>query len=201
MVDFNELALSADRKSLVVECSIDGLGVYSGMYIRTVYVEYYGNGIVPGTPSDKSILLYDAEDTSARHLRLSLSADSTECREKFGVSNFAGGLFLVTVDCDGTLGAGAAELPCGYDVYRDTAVVFDQCLLYEVGMQNIAYANSDRGCTDMSGFNNFVITWHMLRIASEAGDYPMIDRMWRRFLCGFASGGVRTGVSVCGCNK
>ena len=200
MVVFNELALSEDRMSLNIECSVDELNIYSGMYIRSVFVEYYGNGIVPGTPGDKAILLYDETDESVRHVNLTLSADSDECKAKFGLSNFAGGLFLVTVDCDGTLGAGAAVLPCGYDVYRDTAALFDQCLLYGVGMHNIAYANGDFGCPDMSGLNDFAMIWHMLRISSEAGDYPMLEKVWKKFLRS-CSGGKTIAASTCGCNK
>ncbi len=199
MVVFNELALSEDRKTLTVECSVDELNIYSGMYIRSVFVEYYGNGIVPGTPSDKSILLYDGTDESVRNLHLTLSATGGECKDKFGIEDFTGGLFLVTVDCDGTIGAGAAVLPCGYDVYRDTAALYDQCLLYKVGMQHIAYANSDTGCTDMAGFNDFVTLWHMLRVSSEAGDYAMLEKIWKKFLRG-CTGGTSVPSSSCGCN-
>lgn len=201
MVVFNELTLSEDKKSLIVECSIDELNIYSDMYIKSVLVEYYGNSIVPGTPSDKSILLYESDDASIRNLRLTLSADNEECGTKFGITDFNGGLFLITVDCDGTLGAGAGILPCGYDVYRDTAAVFDECLLYEVGMQNIAYITDKGECADMTSFNHFVTMWHTLRIASESGDFSMLSRLWKKFIRNYTVDGVSASVSVCGCNR
>lgn len=204
MVTFSELGLTEDGKRLVVECSVKNLSIYSGMYIRRILVEYYANALPSGAPSDKVIQIYDNfwSDKSVREVRAVLEASNKECVEKFGISDFSGGLFYVIVECDGELGAAAVSLPCGYDDTTDIGVVLDWCLLHRIGMRHIAAMNRDcrDSCSDITGFEDFVILWHSLRIAAEAADYRMLEKIWGRFLriAGTPGASVTSG---CGCGK
>ena len=102
MVIFNELRITEDKTCLIVDCSIEDLEGYRGMYIDSVYVEYYKNVTEDGVPSDKAICLYEKADgdIGMTALRKTLNASSLD-KETFGTDTFAGGLFFVTVFCDG----------------------------------------------------------------------------------------------------
>lgn len=204
MIVFNELRLSDDRSNLLIDCFIEGLAIYKDMWIKSIYVEYYKNALASGAPSEKAIQVFDNEneDTSITAVRVCLPASSSKVLENFEISSFNDGLFYVIVDCDGTPAAVTSTYPCGYDETRDTGVVLDWQHIYEYGMQYIAQvANScTNPCNDMSGLDNFIITWNTLKLAISTCDYTLIEKVYSKFLryAGVGSGIVSTG---CGCGK
>lgn len=204
MVVFNELYISEDGNRLVVGCSIRDLSIYAGMHISRIYIEHYVNALTSGEPSSKAIQIYDDAEakTPLKEVRASLDASDARVEEMFGLRTFSGGLFYAIVECDGELDAAAAGLPCGYDEARAVGVVLDWCLVYTVGMRYIAEMNrrcSDP-CRDMSGFDGFVVLWHSMRIASESGDYRVLEDVWKKFIRIAGTGG-RYVSGGCGCGK
>lgn len=203
MVTFDELKIKNDGTVLDIVCSVEDLPIYNDMYIQRVSVEYYKNALSSGALSDKSIVVYENKDnnTDVRSVAVGLSYLNAEVKTKFGIEDFTNGLFYVVVECDGTLPAEVATMPCGYDSTVDTGMVFDWKAVYDQGIQYIALMNrqcADR-CEDVAGFKDYVLLWHSLRMAMYACDRIMIEKLWKKFL---RHVGVESSKKAgCGCGK
>lgn len=184
MVIFNELSISSDKQSLVIDCSVEGLPVYSDMYIKTVYLEYYKNAETIGVPSSKALTVYDKQDGDDPQQDMRFCVSKEQLPSDMGVSDFDKGLFFVTVICDGDLPASAALMGCGTDDTVDTAIVLDWHRVYERGMQYISKLTDEcfNDCEDIPGFRNFILLWNALRLALATCDYGQIGKAWERFL-------------------
>ena len=203
MVIFNEIRLSDDKSSLIVDCSVESLDIYEQMYIDTIYVEYYKNVTTVGVPSDKAKKIYDSHnDTETRQsVRRCLNEYSISLNN-FGTDTFDGGLFYVIVNCDGNLPASVSTYSCRADNTQDIGVVLDWEMLYQQGMGHVARLamSSDCNCDGAAELEQFILMWNGLKLAIAACDYDQIANLWDKFLgITSAKGGVSS-VS-CGCRK
>lgn len=204
MVLFNELRIADDKQSLLVECYIEGLGIYSGMYIKEIYVDYYKNALTSGVPSDKAIQIYDNTntDTSVNAVRACLLASNSDVETNFGITDFDSGMFYVYVYCDGTLPASVSTLPCGFDDASDIGVIVDWKKMYEIGMQFVSTLSGVcyDPCKNPLGFDNFVLVWNALRLAISTCDYSLAEKIWEKFIR-YYNPSTMAGGAGCGCNK
>jgi len=205
MVRFNELRITEDRSCLIVDCEIEQIGLYSDVYIKTIYLDYYEYVDGSGFPTTKSFVLYDNEDddTRVKGQRIAM-VDTALSRTEFGINSFKDGLFYVTVECAGTLPASVSSLPCGADSMLDTQVVIDWKGFYERGMQYISSMVS--GCADKCsmpvGFEEFILLWNALETAIAVCDWPLVAKLWKRILRYSFAGGSTAGISGgCGCGR
>ena len=205
MVIFNELRITEDKDCLIVDCSIEDIEGYRGMYIDSVYVEYYKNVTEDGVPSDSAICLYEKADTETGKtaIRKTLNASSLD-RDTFGTDTFAGGLFFVTVMCDGTPENPEllASYSCGADNTTDVGVAVDWHSVYSLGMgyaARLAY-NCENPCDIPDGFENFILYWYALQLAIATCDWLQVRKLWDKFMRALVGneGAVAGG---CGCNK
>lgn len=203
MVIFNELRISDDKTSLTIDCAIENLNIYENMYIKNIYLEYYKNASTYGVPSTKAIKVYDKESgTELQAVRICIDAAEIQAHPDFGVTTFAGGLFYVIVNCDGTLPADVSLLSCGADSTVDMAVALDWKMVYHTGMQFISKMNSRcfDDCSDMGGYKNFVMLWYALRFAIESCDYTQVEKTWENFLKIYGNYNAPVFSAGCGCN-
>ncbi len=204
MVQFNELGISDDKETLHVRCTVDSLDIYSGMYIKSIYVESYDNSTSTGVPSEKAICIFENTNsvTTVKSVMVCLHASNPEVKSKLGMDSFNGGLFYVIVECDGTLGAEASSYPCGYDSTTDVGVVLDWLNIYTIGMQYIAELASDCSdkCSDMSGFDNFVVLWNAMKLAISACDYTLVKTLYDKMMR-YTNAGGNSIAAGCGCGK
>ena len=202
MIVFNELRLSEDKKNLIVSCGIEDLNIYDGLYIDTVYLEYYKNMQSSGSPSEKAILLYDHGETGMDEQALQICFDESLITENFGTTKFEGGVFYVIVRCDGPASALAnlGTMACGFDNTVDIGVVVDWQMLYAVGMQHIAKLSTscDFDCADSTGFSSFSILWNAIKLAISTCDYNVLEKLWDKFIRISVKNGIRIS-SGCGC--
>ena len=204
MVVFNELRISDDKKSLIVDCNIEGLKVYDNMYIQSVTVYHYKNASNCGLPldQDKVITMLDNdENTSLQSFRGCVSKEQIK---SIGVDGFEVEMFLVKVKCAGNMGIEVVLYPCGTDNTVDIAVVPDWEFLYSTGMRYVARFAGKCGdpCEIPDGFNNFVMLWFALKLAFETSDYAQMFALWdkiRALRFVDPNGSVFTATSGCGC--
>lgn len=202
MVRFNELRITEDRKCLVVDVEMEQIGLFSNMYIESIYVDYYENVDSSGMPGAKAYLLWSAPEDGQkfRGVRTFLKAEDLDETE-FGITSFTNGLFYVTVICGGTPGD-MSKLPCGSDSDRETQAVIDWKGFYENGMNYISSMFGCGGdkCTIPAGFEEFVLLWNALKTALAVCDWPMVAKLWKRILRsrGYSMSGAFTD-NACGC--
>ena len=203
MVVFNELRITDDYSKLVIDCSIENLGLYEGAYIKTIKVDFYKNATNIGVASDLAVTAYS--DDGEEHLSdVMASVKLSDFSEEAHVTSFEGGFFYVIVECDNLSSAAlvaAAALPCGYDSTVDIGVILDWKLVYKSGMGYISKAASNcNKCIPAGNFSNFIVLWHSLMFALAAGSYSTMSNIWDKFLRGFgAESGFVPMSSGCGC--
>ena len=205
MVIFNDLRITEEKDCIVVDCQIEDVDGYDGMYIDSVDVEYYKNATDDMSPSDKAINIYTAPegDTGRRWVRCTLNASQLDIKT-FGTDTFDNGLFFVIVRCDGT-----PENPdvlesysCGADNTVDIGAVLDWQSIYTLGMKHAA--KLAYGCTDIcdvpSGFESFILYWYALQLAISTCDWLAVKKLWDKFMRSLS--GITPGATLnsgCGC--
>ncbi len=185
MTVFSELKLSSDRDKIIIDCSVENLGIYKGMYIKEIFVDYYKNATHSDYPSDKAICVYhNTDEQGIRTVRVCLDSSNEDVKTKFGVSSFIGGMFYVIVKYGGSISPSVAALPCGLDLTADIGVILDWQKVHDIGRGFLAMMSNEcfDTCSDMSNFDNFLILWSSLRIAMEACDYGILEGLWQKLI-------------------
>ena len=207
MVIFNELRITEDKECLIVDCSIEDIDGYDGMYIDSVTVEYYKNVTEDGSASDHAITMYEKTDGAVgiTSYRGTLKASSLD-KETFGTDTLAGGLFFITVSCDGTPENPEilASYSCGADNTIDVGVAIDWHSVYSLGIgyaAKLAY-NCEDPCDIPDGFENFILYWYALQLAISTCDWFQVRKLWDKFMRALAGNGtVVSSGGGCGCNR
>ena len=207
MVIFNDLRITEEKDCLIVDCYIEDIDGYDGMYIDSIYVEYYKNVTDDGVPSDKAIAIYQKGENDVGQTGMRVSLKSSQLNKKtFGTDTFDEGLFFVTVTCDGTPKNPAIleSYSCGADNTVDVGVAIDWHSVYTLGMGHAA--KLAYGCTDPcdvpAGFESFVLYWYALQLAISTCDWPLVRKLWDKFMRSIK--GVGHGMTLssgCGCNR
>lgn len=198
MVVFNELRISDDKESIVIDCNIQDVSYYTEMYINGIYLEYYKDFSEASSLGERAITVYEKGDGDAMtYIRRIVNLD--EIRDTIGLESLAGGLFYVVVDCDGTLPADIIQYGAWASSATDVGVVFDWEMLYRLGMQYVAqYYYGDKVCADKNGLVQFILLWNALRLAINTGDWSMVNSLWGKFTSFQMMGGGVASPCKCG---
>ncbi len=180
MVIFDDLRITDSGQKLLIDCHIENVDEYSGMYIDTIYLEYYKNVQSLEELSGKEYTVYaklpagDALKTARFAVDF---ADVIEAVPDFGADSFAGGLFNILVCCEGT--ADGVEATA-----TDIGIALDWDLLYNYGMNYVSALTAMHGspCNDTAELEQFILLWFALRIALDAMDYTQTVYVWDKFL-------------------
>lgn len=203
MVTFNEARITDDGKAIVVDCSVDQSPVYSGMYIKAIYIDWYRNYPVSGVASDNAVMIYDnyMDNDDVKSVRTCLKAN--DIPEGFGTDALRGGLFYAIVQCDGDIDASAAKLACGFDDTVDVAVIPDWKLLYGMGIGYAALLGSicDDMCKENSPFISFILLWNSLKLAVSTCDYSLVNGIWDKIRRMVGSRDAFEVAAGCGCGR
>lgn len=195
MIQFSELRLSADKHKIYVGCEVENFDIYSGVYIKSVYIDYYKNRLASGSPSENAICLYDNTHDDYTVKSAYATLDSNALTEAFGTTTFVDGLFYVYVTCD-VHGASLATADCGWDAMTTVGIVADWEKVWAEGMMYInEVANACSNCGIKDNFLDFILRWEALKLAMITCDYETVDNIWDGLLgtSKMVSGG-------CGCS-
>lgn len=194
MIHFNELYVTEDGKSLVIDVEIDDLPVYDDMYISSVKIAL-GSSYVELCNFSEGVET-DIED-SRRHIQLCLDAETSVLHDLVPDGDLGRYLFFVQVEADGNLDTSVAELGCGWDNSCIIGVAFNGYPLYRA-IIDYADANSKDCSFDYSSFMDYIMRYYGFMFALRSGDYPQAQHMWEDYLVG----GVHTSAPQkhCGCH-
>ena len=203
MVTFNELRINNANNTLIVDCTVEDLTIYSDVYIKSIELYHYKNADSSGEPVNLSKVLTifenDDDDTTIRTVRKCVP--DTFAESVFGISVFEKGIFFVRVTCDGTLPPQTMQFACGYDDMVDIGVVVDWKYLFDIGMGLIASMDvCGNICKSNDNLEQFILTWFSLRLALEACDFDQLGILWDRFLR-LSAFSTTSKVSGCGCHN
>ena len=203
MVIFNELRINDDKSAIIIDCSVEDLTIYTGMYIKTVELYHYKNITSSGTPSNmqKVITVYENynDDVTVKTVRRCVN-ETTIGTGVLGTDTIEKNIFFVRVICDGTMGPEISQFACGTDDTVDIGVVVDWQYLYAAGMGFVAAMDTcTDGCKSMAGYEQFILTWFGIKLALSACDFDQLAILWDRFLKLYSNTFVSNS-STCGCH-
>lgn len=189
MVTFNDLRISEDGQTLVVDCSVD-TSAYPAAYITSIVLDYYKNVSTFGTPSSKAYTVYERTATTKTTARFEINIGTVVKKiTNFGTNSFSNGIFHIIVKCkDNTT------------YTTEVGIALDWYLLYTLGMTmvNEHVTRNDGICSDHAHWEQFVLLWFALKLAIETGSYLQVESLWDEFLGVHL--GMASGSSVpCGC--
>lgn len=183
MVIFNELHLSEDLQSMIIDCEIEDTDANPNVFIDNIWIEYYKNRNADTVYSNKAIKVYSKVEDPSPQARKKISVSkSVLATGKTGVTTFENGLFYVIVECYDTTDEEV--------FYVDTWAVLDWQAVYNIGMNAVAQITASCGfdCSTPDFIEQFVIVWNALRLATEACDIDQVDMLWSRFIAMSGSG-------------
>ena len=203
MVIFNDLRITEDKDCLIVDCYIEDIDGYAGMYIDSVYVDYYENVTTFGVPTEKAIKLYEHVDgKNDRAIRKVLKKSQLNA-STFGTDTFDKGLFFITVRCDGTpTNPSILEgYSCGRDDVVDVGAALDWKSVYERGIGYAAkLADECNTCENLGGFKDFIFLWYALQLAISTCNWDEVRKLWKKIWRKKSMGAVHPALkSGCGC--
>lgn len=159
MVEFQELKITPDGETLIVEVSVKNLEYYENVYLDTISIDtqdtYNGSGPSSNTVYKKTL---EGDQKSIR-----LEIPSSEIL----TNSLKDNLFFIWV-C--TKNPPTAETPCGEDSAVSVGVVFYPYTLY-CNMLKVLQLESNRHCSVPKNFIDSFIKYKGLQLSLLTGNY------------------------------
>jgi hypothetical protein len=188
MIQFNELKISADGKTLVIDAKVKDLTYYTNVYIDTIKIDT-GDTFLTSGPSSKVIY---SNQLSGDNKSVSLTLTASDMNTNFAKTDFTKDILFVYITVKGTP---AENTPCGLDNTTTTGVVFYLCPLYKNVMGLIGELNDS--CKIPMGLTNIMLEIFAIESAEKMGYYSEVLKYWNKFFKDINT--INTSVK-CNCN-
>lgn len=184
MIQFNELRVSKDGKTLIIDASVRNLPYYKDVYIKDIIVDTQDTYISSG-PSNKAIYTNKlAEDQNNKNIRIELPIDLSSKNN----------LFFVYI---GTKGTPTADTPCGLDDSTTLGVTFWEMPLYDAFMNNI---NSlEKTCEVPKNFIDVLLKFKAFEVAVNTEHYNQAIKYYNKFIKPINSNNTTINNKFCNC--
>ena len=179
MVQFNELSVSPDAKTMTIDVTIPSESYYDNVYLDSIIIDnqdtYVGTGpsshpvyeyVVP--PTRELVYKEGTTENKVKHLRLVINAYEMNCT--------LDGIFFVYVMTKGTY---KADTPCGCDDITTMASVTNMKPFYDNIMQYIKEVGND--CAQPKGFIDQFLRTKSLEVAIRTRNYPQAIKLWKEY--------------------
>ena len=206
MIIFNELRISEDKRQLIVDCEVEDVDMYEGVYIKQIVLVPYEKMSSAGTfkEEDSHVIYYNEDDDDTVRAKRVCCSEEEVCHWFKDVTELDRQIFYVVTRCDAAASVFAQleTMGCGADNVVDTGVIIDWQTVYAQGM---AYANAIANnrigaCDSLDGFEEFVMIWYALRLAVDTCNYTQVASLWKKFLRVTLKNGAYV-ASGCGCGR
>lgn len=185
MVKFNELRITPNGQTMVIDASVLNLDYYTNVYIDEILIDNQDTYINSG-PSEKAISVYKASD------------NIKDVRVELDKSNFTyhltDNLFFVYIK---TKGSPTANTPCGLDNVYTLGTVMYLCSLYTHMMSYIKELNNSSNCSIPKDFINEFLRFKALEFSISSGHYTEAINFYNKFIKNLNS---NTTIKTCNCH-
>lgn len=182
MVKFNELRISNDSKSLIIDAQVLNDSYYDNVYIDNIIIDNQDTYIGTG-PSSTPKYSYTVKSDLKR---VALTIDYKE------LGNLNGILFVYVR----TKGTPTPDTPCGKDNITTIGTVTN---VYPFYQQAMGYMKELIGnCTIPKGFIDYMLRLKALELSIKTGNYPAAIDYYNRFFSGKETIQVNNGGCGCG---
>lgn len=186
MVHFNQLTITPDAKTLIIDVEVLSEDYYDNVYIDNIVIDtqdtYTGTGI-----SSKAFSVFQStEEDNKKYVKLNVTPN------EIGEKNFNQLLFIYV----SVKGTPAADTPCGMDNITTMATVSNMYPFYQQAMNYIKELGDD--CNISQSFIDYILKFKGLELAVKTGNYPTAVKLYKKL---FINKGITTIKGGCGCGN
>ena len=176
MITFNEIRVTPNNGSLIIDASVINSDYYNNIYIESILVDTQDTYIKNG-PNPESIYNYTVEDgEKLKRIRLTLN------EEDLGIP-INGNMFFVYVI---TTGEYKEDTPCEL---KRTINIGTAVNLYPIYKKAVEYTREiANSCSIPKNFIDFVLKIKALDLNIKTGNYYEAIKYWNKMFKGFTVG-------------
>ena len=186
MIEFKELRVTPDGKTLIIDAAVKDLSYYDNVYIKSVTVDTQDTYSESG-PSTNPLFHYEVASVSEenkKRIRLELNSSV--------LGDITGNMFFVYITVKGTP---AADTPCGLDNVTTLGVTAD---LYPFYKSSINYMKElENECEPSKNFIDSLLRFKAFELSIRTGHYTQAIKYWNKFFKEVKSNTVNT---ICRCH-
>ena len=185
MIEFVELRITPDGKTLVIEVKIKDEAYYTNVYLDTITIDTQDT--YSASSSSNPVFTHTfISDTKTYSIELNAVAmNLTDMNQ----------LFFVKVTAKGTP---SSDTPCGKDINCVTCAVANMYPLYQYGMG--LTKELTESCSIPQGFTDFILRKDAIEVAVKTGNFTEAAKYYKMFVRGIKASdiSIRGG---CGCGR
>ena len=186
MIEFKELRVTPDGKTLIIDAAVKDLSYYDNVYIKSVTIDTQDTYSESGSSTNP---LFHYEVTSASEenkKRIRLELNSTV------LGDITGNMFFVYITVKGTP---AADTPCGLDNVTTLGVT---AYLYPFYRFSVNYMKElENECEPSKNFIDSLLRFKAFELSIRTGHYTQAIKYWNKFFKEVKSNTVNT---ICRCH-
>lgn len=199
MVIINELRITPDGKSLIIDASIENLVYYKDVNIAAVIVDSQETYISSG-PSNQALFHHSYEKepyvvgtlddcASVKSADSNCKCDGIVTAQKYGSKHIRlvltekelgasldSNIFFVYIVTHGTP---AINTPCGMDNLFTMGIVYNPRPIYNLGMGYIRELADN--CSMPKNFVDYILRFKAFELSLRTGNYTLAIDYWRKF--------------------
>ena len=186
MIEFKELRVTPDGKTLIIDAAVKDLSYYDNVYIKSVTIDTQDTYSESGS-STNPIFYYEVASVSDENKkRIRLELNNTV------LGDITGNMFFVYITVKGTP---AADTPCGLDNVTTLGVTAD---LYPFYRSSVNYMKElENECEPSKNFIDSLLKFKAFELSIRTGHYTQAIKYWNKFFKEVKSNTVNT---ICRCH-
>lgn len=196
MITFNELRITPDSKSLIIDVSVKDYEYYKNITIDSIIIDTQETYLVSG-PSSNPIFKYSVKSTQDNNLysaqrsldnkSIRLQLTSQDLQDKLSTSL----LFVYVI----TTGIPSPATPCGMDSMITLGTVVD---LFPIYCKTISYLKElNSSCSIPKNLIDMILRLKALELSLKTGNYIQAIEYWNKYFINIST---NINTSSCGCN-
>ena len=186
MIEFKELRVTPDGKTLIIDVAVKDLSYYDNVYIKSVTVDTQDTYSESGS-STNPLFHYEVSSVSEENKkRIRLELNNTV------LGDITGNMFFVYITVKGTP---AADTPCGLDNVTTLGVTADLYPFYKSSINHMKELENE--CEPSKNFIDSLLKFKAFELSIRTGHYTQAIKYWNKFFKEVKSNTVNT---ICRCH-
>ena len=186
MIEFKELRVTPDGKTLIIDAAVKDLSYYDNVYIKSVTVDTQDTYSESGS-STNPLFHYEVASVSEenkKRIRLELNSSV--------LGDITGNMFFVYITVKGTP---APDTPCGLDNVTTLGVTADLYPFYKSSINHMKELENE--CEPSKNFIDSLLRFKAFELSIRTGHYIQAIKYWNKFFKEVKSNTVNT---ICRCH-
>lgn len=187
MIEFKELRVTPDGKTLIIDAAVKDLSYYDNVYIDSLTIDTQDTYSESGS-STNPIFYYEVasvSDENKKKIRLELNSSVLG-------KPITGNMFFVYITVKGTP---AADTPCGLDNVTTLGVTADLYPFYKSSINHMKELENE--CEPSKNFIDSLLRFKAFELSIRTGHYTQAIKYWNKFFKEVKSNTVNT---ICRCH-